>query len=267
VLGIVNGTTNFILDRMDSSGAGFNEALEEAQELGYAEADPTADVEGFDAAAKAAILASLAFHTRVTAADVHREGISEVTAADVASARDMDSVVKLLAIAELSGDAVAVRVHPAMIPRSHPLASVREAFNAVFVESEAAGQLMFYGPGAGGAPTASAVLGDLVTVGPQPPGRHPRRRRVGVRRPSRAADGGDRHPLPRGHRRRRPRGRTRRGRDRVRRPRRLDPDRAPGGPRGGRPARRGQPPGHRRPASGRPSPRCATWTSSARSPR
>jgi homoserine dehydrogenase len=149
---------------MDSSGAGFNEALEEAQELGYAEADPTADVEGFDAAAKAAILASLAFHTRVTAADVHREGISEVTAADVASARDMDSVVKLLAIAELSGDAVAVRVHPAMIPRSHPLASVREAFNAVFVESEAAGQLMFYGPGAGGAPTASAVLGDLVTV-------------------------------------------------------------------------------------------------------
>ncbi len=170
VLGIVNGTTNFILDRMDSSGAGFNEALEEAQELGYAEADPTADVEGFDAAAKAAILASLAFHTRVTAADVHREGISEVTAADVASARDMDSVVKLLADRRASahaldrGRAVAVRVHPAMIPRSHPLASVREAFNAVFVESEAAGQLMFYGPGAGGAPTASAVLGDLVTV-------------------------------------------------------------------------------------------------------
>ncbi|SDO30931.1 homoserine dehydrogenase [Nocardioides szechwanensis] len=168
VLGIVNGTTNFILDKMDSSGAGFAEALEEAQELGYAEADPTADVEGFDAAAKAAILASLAFHSRVTAADVHREGISEVTAADVQSAREMNSVVKLLAIAELrpgpDGDAVSVRVHPAMIPRSHPLASVREAYNAVFVESEAAGQLMFYGPGAGGAPTASAVLGDLVTV-------------------------------------------------------------------------------------------------------
>jgi homoserine dehydrogenase len=164
VLGIVNGTTNFILDKMDTSGAGFSEALEEAQELGYAEADPTADVEGFDAAAKAAILASLAFHTRVTAADVHREGISEVTASDVRSAQDMGSVVKLLAIAELRGDAVSVRVHPAMIPRSHPLASVREAFNAVFVESEAAGQLMFYGPGAGGAPTASAVLGDLVTV-------------------------------------------------------------------------------------------------------
>ena len=169
VLGIVNGTTNFILDRMDSSGAGFAEALEEAQELGYAEADPTADVEGFDAAAKAAILASLAFHSRVTASDVHREGIAEVTAADVQSAREMNSVVKLLAICELretdeGQSAVAVRVHPAMIPRSHPLASVREAFNAVFVESEAAGQLMFYGPGAGGSPTASAVLGDLVTV-------------------------------------------------------------------------------------------------------
>jgi homoserine dehydrogenase len=169
VLGIVNGTTNFILDKMDTSGAGFAEALEEAQELGYAEADPTADVEGFDAAAKAAILASLAFHTRVTASDVHREGISEVTAADVASAREMNSVVKLLAICELrvtedGQSAVAVRVHPAMIPTSHPLASVRGAYNAVFVESEAAGQLMFYGPGAGGSPTASAVLGDLVTV-------------------------------------------------------------------------------------------------------
>ncbi len=168
VLGIVNGTTNFILDRMDTHGTGFAEALEEAQALGYAEADPTADVEGFDAAAKAAILASLAFHTRVSAADVYREGISEVSASDVASAREMGSVVKLLAICELrdepTGPAVAARVHPAMIPRSHPLASVREAYNAVFVESEAAGQLMFYGPGAGGAPTASAVLGDLVTA-------------------------------------------------------------------------------------------------------
>ncbi|MDQ4007866.1 MAG: homoserine dehydrogenase [Actinomycetota bacterium] len=168
VLGIVNGTTNFVLDRMDTHGAGFAEALEEAQQLGYAEADPTADVEGFDAAAKAAILASLAFHTRVTAADVHREGITEVTASDVASAREMGCVVKLLAICDLvqgpQGEAVSARVHPAMIPRTHPLASVREAFNAVFVESEAAGQLMFYGPGAGGAPTASAVLGDLVTV-------------------------------------------------------------------------------------------------------
>ena len=168
VLGIVNGTTNFILDRMDTAGAGFAEALEEAQELGYAEADPTADVEGYDAAAKAAILASLAFHTRVTASEVYREGISEVSANDIASARERGAVVKLLAICELregpDGPAVAARVHPAMIPRSHPLASVREAYNAVFVESEAAGQLMFYGPGAGGAPTASAVLGDLVTV-------------------------------------------------------------------------------------------------------
>src|SRR6188472_3479961 len=168
VLGIVNGTTNFILDRMDTSGAGFDEALEEAQSLGYAEADPTADVEGFDAAAKAAILASLAFHTRVTAADVHREGIAEVTASDVASAAEMGCVVKLLAICALedgpAGPAVSARVHPAMIPRSHPLASVHEAYNAVFVESEAAGQLMFYGPGAGGAPTASAVMGDLVSV-------------------------------------------------------------------------------------------------------
>jgi len=166
VLGIVNGTTNFILSRMDETGAGFTEALEEATALGYAEADPTADIEGFDAAAKAAILASLAFHTRVTAADVHREGIIEVTAADVASARDMDRVVKLLAICELSPDmqGVGVRVHPAMIPRTHPLASVRDAFNAVFVEADAAGQVMFYGRGAGGAPTASAVLGDLVAV-------------------------------------------------------------------------------------------------------
>ncbi|MBV9832430.1 MAG: homoserine dehydrogenase [Marmoricola sp.] len=177
VLGIVNGTTNFILDRMDTSGAGFQEALEEAQDLGYAEADPTADVEGFDAAAKAAILASLAFHTRVTAADVHREGIAEVTARDVESAREMGSVVKLLAICALEngpdGPSVSARVHPAMIPRSHPLASVREAYNAVFVESEAAGQLMFYGPGAGGSPTASAVMGDLVSVA--------RNRRQGVR--------------------------------------------------------------------------------------
>ncbi len=164
VTGIVNGTTNYILTRMDEQGSGFADALDEATALGYAEADPTSDVEGFDAAAKAAILAGLAFHTRVVAADVHREGISEVTAADVASAADMGCVVKLLAIAERSGDAVGVRVHPAMIPRSHPLASVREAYNAVFVEAASAGRLMFYGPGAGGSPTASAVLGDLVAV-------------------------------------------------------------------------------------------------------
>ncbi|MCV2488752.1 homoserine dehydrogenase [Geodermatophilus sp. YIM 151500] len=172
VVGIVNGTTNYILSRMAETGAGFAEALAEATELGYAEADPTADVDGFDAAAKAAILASLAFHTPVTADDVHREGISEVTATDVARAAEIGCTVKLLAICERvgragnggDGDTVAVRVHPAMIPTSHPLASVGGAFNAVFVEAEAAGQLMFYGQGAGGEPTASAVLGDLVAV-------------------------------------------------------------------------------------------------------
>jgi homoserine dehydrogenase len=172
VTGIVNGTTNYILDKMDAAGAGFAETLAEAQALGYAEADPTADVEGFDAAAKAAILASLAFHTRVTGADVYREGIAGVTSSDIASARDIGCVVKLLAICQLSPPAdaghpertVSVRVHPAMIPRSHPLAGVGGAYNAVFVESTSAGRLMFYGPGAGGSPTASAVLGDLVTV-------------------------------------------------------------------------------------------------------
>jgi homoserine dehydrogenase len=164
VLGIVNGTTNFILSRMDATGAGFDEALAEATALGYAEADPTADVDGYDAASKAAILAGLAFHTRVTSADVYREGIGEVTAADIASARAMGCTVKLLAICEATPAGVAVRVHPAMIPRTHPLAGVGDAFNAVFVEAEAAGSLMFYGRGAGGAPTASAVLGDLVAV-------------------------------------------------------------------------------------------------------
>jgi len=169
VIGIVNGTTNFILSRMDATGAGFEEALAEATSLGYAEADPTSDVDGFDAAAKAAILAGLAFHTRVTAADVHREGIGGVTAADMASAKAMGCTVKLLAICERTASAdgepaVSVRVHPAMIPRTHPLAGVGDAFNAVFVEADAAGSLMFYGRGAGGAPTASAVLGDLVAV-------------------------------------------------------------------------------------------------------
>ncbi len=168
VMGIVNGTTNFILSRMDATGAGFDEALAEATALGYAEADPTADIDGFDAAAKAAILAGLAFHTRVTMSDVHREGISEVTAADLASANAMGCTVKLLAICERTGagddERVSVRVHPVMLPRVHPLAGVGDAFNAVFVEAEAAGSLMFYGRGAGGAPTASAVLGDLVAV-------------------------------------------------------------------------------------------------------
>ncbi|MBE1600277.1 homoserine dehydrogenase [Streptomyces stelliscabiei] len=166
VMGIVNGTTNFILDKMDSTGAGYQEALDEATALGYAEADPTADVEGFDAAAKAAILAGIAFHSRVRLDDVYREGMTEVTSADFASARNMGCTIKLLAICERAADggSVTARVHPAMIPLTHPLASVRGAYNAVFVESDAAGQLMFYGPGAGGAPTASAVLGDLVAV-------------------------------------------------------------------------------------------------------
>ncbi|MEV1240598.1 homoserine dehydrogenase [Nonomuraea sp. NPDC052129] len=178
VLGIVNGTTNYILDKMDSTGASFTDALEEAQTLGYAEADPTADIEGFDAAAKAAILAGLAFHSRVTAEEVHREGITEITATDVASAKAMGYVIKLLAICARSDDgrSVGVRVHPAMIPRTHPLAGVREAYNAVFVEAASAGQLMFYGKGAGGAPTASAVLGDLVAVA--------RNRLAGTRGPS-----------------------------------------------------------------------------------
>ncbi|HEY7323352.1 MAG TPA: homoserine dehydrogenase, partial [Streptosporangiaceae bacterium] len=164
VLGIVNGTTNFILDRMDTAGEDFSAALAEAQALGYAEADPTADVAGFDAAAKAAILASIAFHTEVTADDVYREGILSVTAADIASARSLGCVVKLLAICERANGGISARVHPAMIPRSHPLAAVREAYNAVFVEAESAGRLMFYGAGAGGQPTASAVLGDTVAI-------------------------------------------------------------------------------------------------------
>lgn len=169
VMGIVNGTTNFILDKMHTAGAGFAETLAEAQALGYAEADPTADVEGYDAAAKAAILATLAFHSRVTLDDVYREGISDVSRADIAAAESMGMVVKLLAICQLEQDQdgtprVSARVHPAMLPAAHPLASVGGAFNAVYVETRSAGQLMFYGQGAGGAPTASAVLGDLVTV-------------------------------------------------------------------------------------------------------
>jgi len=165
VMGIVNGTTNYILTKMDEEGLAFADALTEAQNLGYAESDPTADVEGIDAASKTAIIAGLAFHSRVSVDDVYREGISSITADDVAVAKTMNHVIKLLAIAELtSDDRISVRVHPTLIPRSHPLAAVREAFNAVFVEAKSAGQLMFYGRGAGGAPTASAILGDLVAV-------------------------------------------------------------------------------------------------------
>ena len=164
VLGIVNGTTNFILTKMTEEGMGFADALAEAQRLGFAEADPTADVEGFDAAAKAAILATLAFDAKVVADDVYREGITKVTAQDIAFAQRMGYVIKLLAIAEGDSDSVSVRVHPALVPHTHPLASVRESFNAVFVEAEAAGDLMFYGRGAGSLPTASAVMGDIVTA-------------------------------------------------------------------------------------------------------
>lgn len=164
VLGIVNGTTNFILTKMTELGADYSAALSEAQRLGFAERDPTADVEGFDAGAKAAIIATIAFGTKVVAGDVYHEGISGVSAADIAMATRLGFVVKLLAICEqdpATGD-VAVRVHPAMVPQRHPLASVRESYNAVFVEGEAVGSLMFYGRGAGGMPTASAVLGDVI---------------------------------------------------------------------------------------------------------
>jgi homoserine dehydrogenase len=162
ILGIVNGTTNFILTRMTEEGSTFHEALAEAQELGYAERDPTADVEGFDAAAKAAIIATVAFGVRIVAGDVYNEGISGVTPADIAFAGRLGYVVKLLAIAEADDNGVAVRVHPAMVPADHPLAAVRESFNAVFIEGAAVGDLMLYGRGAGGRPTASAVLGDVI---------------------------------------------------------------------------------------------------------
>jgi homoserine dehydrogenase len=168
VMGIVNGTTNFILDRMASTGASFEDALAEAQQLGYAEADPTADIEGFDAASKAAILASLAFHTEMPVENVYREGISQVTALQIETAREAGYSVKLLAICERvpaidgQSEGIVARVHPTLIPDDHPLAAVRGAYNAVFIEAESAGRLMFYGAGAGGPETASAVLGDLV---------------------------------------------------------------------------------------------------------
>src|SRR5690625_1945918 len=168
ILGIVNGTTNYVLDQMTKTGANFDDVVAEAQRLGYAEADPTADVGGHDAAAKAAILASLAFHTHVTADDVNCEGITSITADDVKWSKETGHAIKLLAIAERidsnGSESVSVRVHPALVPNSHPLASVDGAFNAVFIEAEAAGPLMFYGQGAGGAPTASAVVGDLVSA-------------------------------------------------------------------------------------------------------
>ncbi|MEI6571003.1 MAG: homoserine dehydrogenase [Actinomycetes bacterium] len=162
VTGIVNGTTNYILTRMTEDGQSFADALAEAQALGFAEADPTADVEAHDAAAKAAIIASIAFGAEVTDSDVYREGITSITAADIEAARELGYVVKLLAVAEERDGKVGARVHPAMVPVQHPLASVREAFNAVFIEGEATGEVMLYGRGAGGFPTASAVLGDVI---------------------------------------------------------------------------------------------------------
>ena len=206
VAGIVNGTTNYILSAMDSTGTDYESALADASALGYAEADPTADVEGYDAAAKAAILASIAFHTRVTADDVYREGITKITPADFASAHALGCTIKLLSICEriTSDDGqerVSARVYPALVPLSHPLATVSGAFNAVVVEAEAAGRLMFYGQGAGGAPTASAVTGDLVMAA--------RNRVLGSRGPSEskyaqlavAPMGFDFHPLLRQHER------------------------------------------------------------------
>ena len=162
VMGIVNGTTNYVLTRMTEEGCSFAEAVAEAQALGYAERDPTADVEGFDAAAKAAIIASIAFGARVVGGDVYREGIINVTSDDIAAAHELGYVVKLLAVAEETATGVGARVHPAMVPVDHPLASVRGSYNAVFIEGEAVGQLMLLGRGAGGGPTASAVLGDLI---------------------------------------------------------------------------------------------------------
>lgn len=164
VMGIVNGSTNYMLTKMDEEGVEYADVFDEATALGFLEADPSLDIDGHDAAAKAAILAELAFHTRVTIDDVSCEGISRVTAADVRAAQQMGFVIKLLAVAERTDEGVIVRVHPTMLPRSHPLASVRGSFNAVFIEAEAAGELMFYGRGAGGFPTASAVMGDLVTA-------------------------------------------------------------------------------------------------------
>jgi homoserine dehydrogenase len=162
VMGIVNGTTNFILTRMAEDGTSYDDALVEAQRLGYAEPDPTADVDGLDAGAKLAIIASIAFGGKIVADDVHREGIRAITTRDIAFADQLGYVVKLLAIADQVDGRVAVRVHPAMVPKTHPLASVRESFNAVFIEGDAVGELMLYGRGAGGMPTASALLGDLV---------------------------------------------------------------------------------------------------------
>jgi homoserine dehydrogenase len=164
IMGILNGTTNFILTRMSETGGSFDEALSEAERLGYTELDPSADIEGYDAAAKLAILSSIAFNARVVATDVQREGISTVTARDITAAHELGYEIKLVGVAEIQDGAVSARVYPAMLPKTHPLAAVRDVFNAVFVEGQEAGELMFFGRGAGGGPTGSAVAGDVVEI-------------------------------------------------------------------------------------------------------
>ena len=261
VIGIVNGTTNYVLTKMTEEGADYGAALGEAQRLGYAERDPTADVEGFDAGAKAAIIATIAFGATVVAGDVYHEGISGVTAADIAVARQFGYVVKLLGIADQdpSTGEIAVRVHPALVPLHHPLASVRESYNAVFVEGDAVGSLMFYGRGAGGLPTASAVLGDVIdaavnltkgthgSLGSFAKARDPPDRRDQRRVPARS----------RGHR---SAGRAARGDRRVRPPRRQHPGPRAGGDRRRRPARVHHPRGARGGRAGDRSRSCATST-------
>ncbi len=164
ILGIVNGTTNYILTKMFEEGMEFEDALRQAQELGYAEADPTADVEGLDAGRKAAIMASIGFHSRVVFSDVYTEGITKITAADIAYAKEFDSVIKLLAVVRNTEDGIEAGVYPMMLPKDHPLSSVRESFNAVFIHGDAVDDAMFYGRGAGEMPTASAVVGDIIDV-------------------------------------------------------------------------------------------------------
>ena len=164
VMGIVNGTTNYILTKMFEEAMDFGDALKKAQELGYAEADPTADVEGLDAARKVAIMASIAFHSRVVFSDVYTQGITKVTARDIAYAKEFDSVIKLLGVAKNTEEGIEVGVYPMMINKDHPLASVRDAFNAVFIHGDAVDDAMFYGRGAGEMPTASAVVGDVIDV-------------------------------------------------------------------------------------------------------
>ena len=164
VIGIVNGTTNYILTKMFEEGMDFDEALAKATELGYAEADPTADIEGLDAGRKVAIMASIAFHSRVTFSDVYTEGITKISARDINYAKEFGNVIKLLGVAHNTEDGIEVSVHPMMIPQEHPLASVRDSFNAVFVHGDAVDDVMFYGRGAGEFPTASAIMGDVIDV-------------------------------------------------------------------------------------------------------